>query len=590
MLAGIMGIVTTQASPSNPDTQFVFALNADVVSYTRLLADAPESTAAAMSRFRTLVGIAIGEAGGILVNFVGDNFMATFDSAPDALSAALVISREVAEDNAEKLEFERVRFRMGIDAGTMIVNEHGQHLGDVLNIAARIQSIAKAGGLSVSSVVYTALDEPAMRFRSVGPKHFKGVPEPVHVYEFSDLPADDDTSHRPRRVLSLENPTVAVLPMNVEGLGEEAVAAGRLLLMDLLNALVSIPSLDVVDVSQSEGRFDEDAAPPANVRYMLTTGMVGIGPRLRVYAALTEVGAMSNVWGGKWDSTLEEVFDLAERFTADIKRAFEIELIVGEPARIYSDLGDAAGLAKVYEGWYKLTTGTREGWARAIELFEELVESYPENPLGYGLAAFTHWAGAAQGASSDPAASLAMARKRAEWGIEHEDPTGLSHMVLAAVCLEEGDAEEALKQAESASIVRPTCDVTYAMEASVRRYLGQWDEAVVLIDHAMGLSPVTKPWYPTVLASSYYIGQRYEEAAATADEVVSYQPNNLEALLILAASQAALGLERRAHATANIIKDRFPGTRRDEWLDSNPYQDAAFVERWRSDLESAGLA
>ena len=128
------------------------------------------------------------------------------------------------------------------------------------------------------------------------------------------------------------------------------------------------------------------------------------------------------------------------------------------------------------------------------------------------------------------------------------------------------------------------------MEASVRRCLGQWDEAVVLIDHAMDLSPVTKPWYPTVLASSYYIGQRYEEAAATADEVVSYQPNNLEALLILAASQAALGLERRAHATANIIKDRFPGTLRDEWLDSNPYQDAEFVDRWRSDLESAGLA
>ena len=93
-----------------------------------------------------------------------------------------------------------------------------------------------------------------------------------------------------------------------------------------------------------------------------------------------------------------------------------------------------------------------------------------------------------------------------------------------------------------------------------------------------------------MLASSYYIGGRYEEAAATADEVVSYQPNNLEALLILAASQAALGLDRRAHATAAIIRDRFPVTSRDAWLDSNPYQDDEFVDRWRADLESAGLA
>ena len=203
---------------------------------------------------------------------------------------------------------------------------------------------------------------------------------------------------------------------------------------------------------------------------MLQTGMVGIGTRLRVYAALTEVGAMGNVWGGKWDSTLEEVFDLAERFTADIKRAFEIELIVGEPARIYNDLGDPEGLVKVYEGWYKLTTGTREGWARALELFEELVASYPDNALGYGLSSFTHWMGAAQGVSSDPPASLAMAKKRAQGGVDKGDPTGLCRMVLAAVCLEEGNAEEALEQAESALIVRPTCDVTYAMEASVRRY------------------------------------------------------------------------------------------------------------------------
>ena len=582
--------MTTQAAPTIPETRFVFALNADVVSYTRLLSDAPEATAETMKRFHTLVDHAIGQAGGTLVNFVGDNFMSTFESAPAALSAALVISREVAEDNADKLEFERVRFRMGIDAGEMMINEYGQHLGDVLNIAARIQSIAKPGGLSVSSSVYTALDEPAMRFRSVGAKDFKGVPEQVHVYEFADLPADDDTSLNPRRALSLGNPTVTVLPMNVEGLGDDAIAAGRLLLMDLSNALVSIPSLDVIDVSQTEGRLGGDAAPPSNVRYMLTTGIVGIGSRLRVYATLTEVGSMSNLWGGKWDSPLEEVFDLAERFTAEVKKAFEIELIVGEQARIYNDLGDPEGLVKVYEGWYKLTSGTREGWVRALELFEELVGSYPENALGYGLSAFTHWMGAAQGVSTDSAYSLRMARKRAEGGIDRDDPTGLCRMVLAAVCLEEGNPDEALEQAESALIVRPTCDVTYAMEASVRRYLGQWDEAVVLIDHAMDLSPVTKPWYPTVLASSYYIGERFEEAAATADELVSYQPNNLEALLILAASQAALGLDRRAHATAQVIRDRFPQTRRDEWLDSNPYQDEAFVERWRADLEHAGLA
>jgi hypothetical protein len=105
----------------------------------------------------------------------------------------------------------------------------------------------------------------------------------------------------------------------------------------------------------------------------------------------------------------------------------------------------------------------------------------------------------------------------------------------------------------------------------------------------MGLSPVNKPWYPTVLASSYYVGERYDQAAAVAEEVLEFQPQNIEALLVLAASQSELGLDRRARATGELIRDRFPQTNIDEWLASNPYQDDQFVERWRTALEGAGL-
>ena len=123
----------------------------------------------------------------------------------------------------------------------------------------------------------------------------------------------------------------------------------------------------------------------------------------------------------------------------------------------------------------------------------------------------------------------------------------------------------------------------------MRRYLGQWEEAVKLVDQAMGLSPVNKPWYPTVLASSYYVGERYEQAAAVAEEVLEHQPQNIEALLVLAASQSELGLERRARATGDLIHRRFPQADISEWLASNPYQDDRFIDRWKEDLEGAGL-
>jgi tetratricopeptide (TPR) repeat protein len=205
------------------------------------------------------------------------------------------------------------------------------------------------------------------------------------------------------------------------------------------------------------------------------------------------------------------------------------------------------------------------------------------------LYAFTQWMGARDGLVDDRAEALQQARANAQRGFDLGDGTGLSSMILAALELESGDADAALEEIAEAKILRPTCDLTWAMEASIRRYLGQWEQAVALIDQAMGLSPVNKPWYPTVLASSYYVGERYEQAAAVAEEVIEHQPKNIEALLVLAASQNRLGLERRARATAALLIERFPDADPAQWLASNPYQDDQFVDRWRSDLEGAGL-
>ena len=118
--------------------------------------------------------------------------------------------------------------------------------------------------------------------------------------------------------------------------------------------------------------------------------------------------------------------------------------------------------------------------------------------------------------------------------------------------------EQALEKVDGLEIQRPTCDITYAVEGSVRRYLGQWEKAIDLTDTAMRLTAVNKPWYPTIQACSLYMGGRLEQAASTAEAVLEYQPNNLEALLVLAAAQQEMGLERRARATAELIRDRYP--------------------------------
>lgn len=559
------------------------ALNADVVGYSRLMADDFEATARVMDEYHRVVEEKVEAAGGTLVVFVGDNFMAVFDEATAAMAAAIAISTEIEDRNADLPAHRQVRFRMGIDMGEVTVHDDGQYFGEALNVAARLQALARPGGVSVSGMVYQALDQPELRFRPVGAQSLKNIPGTVHVYEFSDLPADN--ARGDGRTLSLEPPTVAVLPIHTETVDEAVRPAGDLIVAELLHRLASLPDLVVVDAT------DPTRSEPARsvVQYMLETGVHQYADNLRVYAKLAEVGTINVVFSHRWDATADDLFSLSDQISEEVARSLAVELVVGEPARIYSDLGDPAAQEKIYRGWYHLTSSTREGWERSLEYFQDVATSHPETVTGHALLAFAHWVGASENLADEPDRHLELARRHAREGIDQGDPTGLSQMVEAAILLSEGEAEQAAKQLEAAEISRPTCDVTFALEGSTRRYLGQWERSVVSLDRAMRLTQLIKPWYPTVQACSFFIGGRYEDAVTTAEAVLERQPNNLEALLVLAAAQHELGLERRARATAGMVRDAFPAVDVDDWLESRPYQDRGLVERWKNDLRAVGL-
>lgn len=559
------------------------ALNADVVGYSALVADDLASTSATMAEHRQLVKSLVTANGGTLANFVGDNFMALFDDAVAALRTAISVATEVESRNAGLAQSRQVRYRMGMDQGFMTIVD-GSHHGDVLNIAARIQAIARPGGLAVSGRVYRALDEPALRFRPIGRHHLKNIPEQVDVYEFADLPTDRsrEAAHSP---LSLEAPTVAILPIHTGMVDDEVRAAAGIIRLDLVHRLSAMPGLVVID---APAEAEPGQAGLSVARYIIETGVHQFGSQIRVYATLFDVNTMNVVKSHKWTTTAAEMFALADVVAAETAHSVDVELVVGEPARLYAELDDPAAIEKVYLGWYHLRDDTRDGWQRALDLFQQVAESHPDHPYGYVLSGFAFWLGASNGWTADPHRALTRADELAAKGLEVGDPTGMAQAVHAAVLMSRGSVEEALSALDHLEILRPTCDITYGLEASLRRYLGQWERAVELLDVAMRLTGINKPWYPTIKASSLFVGGRINEAASLAEGVLDYQPNNLEALLVLAAAQVELGLERRSRATAELIKERFPSVDVKDWLDKTPYQRREIVDRWKGDLISAG--
>ncbi len=559
------------------------ALNADVVGYSRLIADDVESMTATMEAYHALVEHEVREAAGRLVNFVGDSFMAVFDHATEAMRAAIAITTEIEARNAGRTGSSLVHFRMGLDQGP-ITRAGEEVFGDALNISSRIQTIARPGGISVSARVYRALDEPALRFRPIGRQTLKGIPEPIEIYEFVDLPTEGGSASG-ARPLALDAPIVAVLPTHAESVDPSVRTTAELGRTELIHRLTRIPHLKVVDARSEPA----DGAAPGSARYMIETGIHQAGEELRIYATVFDVTTMNVVKSHKWSMKASDLFARTEQLADEVARSVAIDLIIGEPAGLYAELDDPEAIEQVYLGWYQLTMGTPEGWARSLELFGQVARSHPEQPFGHVLSAFANWMGASSGWARDPEASLRLASEQAKRGLEVGDPTGMAQTVEAAILMSQGHGEEALEAIEKVEIVRPTCDVTFGLQGSVRRYLGEWEQAIDLTDTAMRLTGVNKPWYPTVKACSLLMGGRLEQAASIAEMVIEHQPNNLEALLVLTAAQVEMGLERRAQATGELVRERYPGVDVMAWLESNPYQSREVVERWRTDLVAAGV-
>jgi class 3 adenylate cyclase len=281
------------------DSTKLVALNADIVGYSRLMADDFEGTRATVEDCRRLVEERVSAAGGTLSNFVGDNFMAVFPDAKAAVQTAIAIAAEIESRNTQVPEPLRMRFRMGLDQGEVAISGDG-HFGDALNIAARIQSLARPGGVSISGRVYRALDEPALRFVSIGRKKLKNIPEPVEVYEFADLPADGTAVAR-KRSLSLEAPTLAVLPIHTEMVDDTVRAAASVIRGDLLHRLARVPQLIVLDATPESGGGEAEGS----ARYMIETGVHQFGDRVRVYATLYDVTTMNVVKSHKWTAPVQ---------------------------------------------------------------------------------------------------------------------------------------------------------------------------------------------------------------------------------------------------------------------------------------------
>ena len=228
-------------------------LSADAKGYSRLMGEDEVGTVQILTAYRSLMAETIVRFRGRVVDSPGDNVLAEFGSVVDAVLSAVEIQEALRERNAQLASSRRLEFRIGVNLGDVLV-EGGRVYGDAVNIAARIESLADAGGVCISGTVYDQVaTKVPLVWEFLGEQSVKNIARRVRVYRVRLGATANRSASRPS-VSPADRPSIAVLPFREPDVSEGHSYFGDGIVEDIIGALASLPDLVVIS-RNSTSRF-----------------------------------------------------------------------------------------------------------------------------------------------------------------------------------------------------------------------------------------------------------------------------------------------------------------------------------------------
>ena len=313
-------------------------LAADVVGYSRLMGMDEEGTHERLqAHLRALVNPKIAEHRGRIVKNTGDGFLAEFASVVDAVRCAVEIQRGMADREPEVPDERRIRFRVGINVGDVIVEEH-DIFGDGVNIAARLEALAEPGGVCISGTVRDHIgDRLPYTFEDLGERAIKNIARPVRVYEWRLESTTGVPTTRASSPTPSSPPTVAprlsivVLPFaNLSDDREQQYFADGIT-EDLTTDLSRIADMVVISRNtaftyQGKRVDTKQIGRELCVRYVLEGSVRRLGNQVRVNAQLIDAEADAHLWAERFDGDTSDLLVLQDEITSRIAVALNLEL------------------------------------------------------------------------------------------------------------------------------------------------------------------------------------------------------------------------------------------------------------------------
>jgi adenylate cyclase len=561
-------------------------LAADVAGYSRLMGADEEGTLERLKALRReLLDPKITEHHGRIVKTTGDGLLVEFASVVDAVRCAVEVQQAMPERHTSVAVDDRIELRVGINLGDVIV-EGDDLYGDGVNIAARIEALADAGGVFVSNTVHDHVrDRLPFVFEDLGEQQVKNIARPVRVYRvglWSVAPTPTTSSPASRggsgrgqagegRLAALplpDKPSIAVLPFaNMSGdLEQEYFADG--VVEEIITALSRIRWLFVIARNSSftykgEAVDVKRVGRELGVRYVLEGSVRRGGNRVRVTAQLIDAFTGAHIWAERYDRDLTDIFAVQDEITASVAGIIEPALVAAEQERVLRKPPDRLDAWEAYQrGMWHFNKYGAEANKIAQDFFRQAIALDSDFAPGHhGLAFalfFEFWLYSARSTEA-----LDVARAEARLAVTLDDRDAIAHSVLASLTQGlSGDWGSSIAEALAALALNPNSASVLAILGGTLMTGGNAREGIDRLRQALRASPndpLAWLWLYMVGCCQFQL-RDFEAALQTHHEVRRLRAQHAMAHLYIAASLAYLGRRDEARQAFELVTTRFSDT------------------------------
>ena len=535
-------------------------LSADAVGYSRLMAEDEASTVKTIANYREIMSSLVKQHRGRVVDSPGDNVLAEFSSVVDAVQCAVAVQNEFQVRNAELAENRRMEFRIGINLGD-VIDEEDRIYGDGVNIAARLEGLAEAGGICISGTTFDQVKgKLSLGYQFLGKQTVKNIPDPIPAYKvlteaehadkifgekkFTKLrlaqiaaviliviagtfaiwkiyfgpPRIEPASVDKKAFPSPEKPSIAVLPFDnmSDDPKQEYFSDG--ISEDIITDLSKISHLIVIARNSSfvyKGKSVnvQQIGQDLRVRFLLEGSVRKAGDEVRINAQLIDASNGQHLWAERYDGKMDDIFALQDKITRKIISALTLKLTASEHKAL-TDKGtdNLQAYDEFLKGWQGYRLLTSAGFAEAKIHLEKAVELDPNFARAYAALAVLYWK-AIQYATPELKQGLGLTNRAAKNAVRAKPqlllkkamkkPTALAHGLMSQFYLLRYQRDEALAEIERAIAMDPNDPELYAWMSNIFWFMGKNSEAIESAKMGLRLDPNNPTTYLIQLGKAY---------------------------------------------------------------------------------------